>query len=184
MELTITARKQKSKSEINRIRREGDIPAVVYRKGIDSKPVTVSGPQFQAHLRGIEKGCLATQFFNITDGKEKYRVLLKDITYNRTTYDIQHIDMLIVEDSDVITIHVPIICKNEEDCVGIVEGGQLKRVKRSVKTSLKVSDVPKAFVVDVAGVKLGDAIRVRDLELKEGMKVKLQQTQVLVTVSK
>lgn len=184
MELTIKAREKKSKSEINRIRREGDIPAVVYDKKGNAKSVTVTGTEFHAHLRAIEKGCLATKFFNITDGKEKYKVLIKDITYNRTTYNVLHLDMMKVEDQDQVTIHIPVLCKGEDSCIGINEGGQLKRVKRSVKVSLKVADIPDAFVVDVSKIALGEALRVRDLSLKEGMRVRLQPTQVLVTVSK
>ena len=184
MELTIQARESKSKGELNRIRRAGNIPAVVYNKGEENKSVTISGVEFQAHLRAIEKGTLATQFFTIIDGSEKYKVLLKDITYCRTKYTIQHMDLMKVSDADDVTIHIPVKCKGEDECVGIVEGGQLKKVKRSVKVSLKVKDIPKAFVLDVAKIKLGEALRVRDLDVKEGMTVRLQQSLVLVSVSK
>lgn len=184
MDLTISAREKVSKGENNRIRRAGDIPAVVYDKSGNAKAVTINGAEFHAHLRAIEKGCLATQFFNVTDGKDKFKALIKDITYDRTKYTVLHIDLMKVEDKDDITIHVPVLCKGEDVCAGITEGGQLKRVKRSVKVSLKVGDIPKAFVLDVSKVRLGEALRVRDLDLKEGMNVRLQKTQVLVAVSK
>ncbi len=184
MKLTIQARESTSKSEINRIRREGKIPAVVYDKKGASRPVIVLGEEFSAHLRVMEKGCLATQFFEVTEGGQKYKAIVKDIAYCRTKYNVLHIDLMKVEDADEITIHIPILCKGLDECLGVTEGGQIKRVKRSVKVTLKAKEVPKAFVLDVANLRLGEALRVRDLDTTEGMKVRLQESLVLVTVSK
>lgn len=184
MELTVKARKSRAKSEINRIRREGDIPAVVYDRKGESCSVTVSGGEFRAHLRNMEKGCLATQFFQVNEEGKTYKTLVKDITYDRTRYDILHLDLMKVNDEDEVTIHIPVLFKGDDMCVGVKEGGQLKRVKRSVKVTLKVGDIPKAFELDVTNVRLGEALRVRDLDVKEGMKVRLQDSLVLASVSK
>ncbi len=184
MKLTIQARESKSKSEINRIRREGNVPAVIYDKKGTSRAITIMGDEFSAHLRGLEKGCLATQFFEVADGAHKYKAIVKDITYCRTKYDILHIDLMKVEENDEITIHIPVLCKGMDECLGVTEGGQIKRAKRSVKVTLKAKEVPKAFVLDVGHMRLGDALRVRDLNTTEGMKVRLQESLVLVSVSK
>lgn len=184
MKLTIRARKSTNKSETARIRREGDIPAIIYDRKGESQSVTVLGAEFSAHLRSIEKGCLATQFFEVSAEGEKFRALVKDIAYCRTTYNILHIDLMKVEEEDQVTIHVPVLCKGTDTCVGVTEGGQIKRVKRSVKTTLTVKDVPKAFYLDVSNVRLGESLRVRDLDTKDGMKVRLQESLVLVSVSK
>ena len=184
MKLQLEKRSLTSKSAIGKIRRGGDIPAVIYNSGKESTPVVVNGKEFDAHLRHIRKGCLATQKFEAELDGKKVSLIVKDIQYHRTTYNIEHIDFMELQGAQEITIHVPVVSKGDDSCVGVTQGGQLKRVKRSVKVSMKASEMPEAFVVDVSGLQLGESIRVKDLDVLPSMKVRLQEHQVLFSVSK
>lgn len=184
MELKLTKREISKKSELGRIRREGGIPAVVYLRKGPSVPVFLRADVFQAHLRAITKGCLATAFFNVEFEGKKFKALVKDITYHRTTYDIQHIDLMQVEDSDRITVHIPVVCKGVDQCVGVTQGGQLKKVKRSVKVSVTVAEMPSVFELDVTGLELDKSLRVRDIAFSPSIRPRLQEHQILVAVSK
>lgn len=172
------------KSDLGRIRRKGDIPGVVYHGGKENTTVTIDGPMFQAHLRAIQKGCLATTRFEVDLDGETFQAIVKDISYHRTTYNIEHIDLMKVTSDQIVTVHVPIVCKGVDTCIGITQGGQLKTEKRSVKISLKVKEMPEAFTLDVSPLSLGESIRVRDLVLTGDMKAKIDGNQILVTVSK
>jgi len=184
MELKLEKRSIGKKSELGRIRREGDVPAVLYLEKNNSLPVIVSGEAFQAHLRALPKGSLATVLFNVEYEGKKFKAMVKDITYHRTTYNILHMDLMKVEDSDRITVHIPVSCKGIDQCIGVTQGGQLKKVKRSVKISVEVGEMPRVFELDVSKIQLDESLRVRDLSLTPSMKLKLQEQQVLVAVSK
>lgn len=182
MELNVTERE--SRKGIKALRREGFIPAVVYDKSGNSTPVKLERKEFEAHLRQIEEGGLATVRFKLTLGKETFTAFVKDVAYHRVSYDIQHIDFLKVTDDERISVHVPVILKNADRCVGVTQGGQLKKVKRSVLVSAIVKEIPKHFVLDVADKNLGDQGRVSDLELTPSMRLKIHPKQVLVSVRK
>ena len=182
--MDISLEEREAGKGIKRIRREGFIPAVVYDKSGKSVSVKVSRKEFEAHLRMIEEGSLATARFNVTLGKEKFIAFVKDVCYHRTSYQIQHLDFMRVAETDRVTIHVPVAIKGEDRCVGISQGGKLKKVKRSVKTSCIVKELPSHFVVDVSGVELGGQMRVSDIETTPAMQLKIHEKQVLVSVTK
>lgn len=184
MKLNLMKREPRKKGELGKLRRDGNIPAVLYQTGKEGIPVTVDGSVFRAHLRSMTRGCLATQKFEVELDGKTFSCIVKDITYHRTSYNILHLDFMQVKESDVVTLHVPITTKGEDRCVGISQGGQLKRVKRSVKVSCKVSELPESFILDVAPVVLGGVIRVSDVELQPSMKLRENEKQVLIALSK
>ena len=184
MKLKLIDRKLGKKSELGRIRREGNISAALHVHSENSTPVIIDGSVFDAHIRSIPKGSLSTNLFDAEYGGEKFKALVKEIFYDKITYDVLHIDLMKVTDNDVVTVHVPVICKGEDTCLGVTQGGQLKKVKRSVKISVKVSDMPEAFFVDVSNVKLGESIRVRDIELSNSMKLRIDKKIIFIAVSK
>ena len=71
-----------------------------------------------------------------------------------------------------------------DKCKGVNQGGQLKRVKRSIKTYCLVKEIPEHFVIDVENVALGDQIRVSDIALTPSMRLQIHEKQVLVSVTK
>lgn len=185
MDLKLEKRLGSKKSDLGSIRRRGDVPAVFYlREGKGSVSVTVNGVEFATLLRGMQKGCLATQLLTVEYEGKTVKALVKDISYHRVTYAIEHIDLMEVALEDQISVNVPVLCRGEESCAGITQGGQLKIVKRALRTSVKVKEMPKAFTLEVSELQLGDSIRIRDLHLTPSMRVAIQRDQVLVVVSK
>ena len=185
MDLKLEKRLGNKKSELGSIRREGNIPAVFYlREGKGSVSVQLNGGDFQSLLRKIQKGCLSTELLSVEYEGKKLHAIVKDISYHRVTYAIEHLDLMEVKTDDLVNVNIPIICKGEEGCPGITQGGQLKMVKRSLRTNVKVSEMPKAFVLDVNTLSLGGSIRIRDLSLTPSMRIGIQRDQVLVVVSK
>jgi large subunit ribosomal protein L25 len=182
--MDITLLERESKKDTKKIRREGFVPAVVYDKSGKSVSVKIDRREFEAHLREIEEGHLATVRFNATFGKEKFTAFVKDVAYHRTTYDIQHIDFMRVKDTDRISVHVPIYIKNADRCMGVKLGAQLKKVKRSIPVSALAKDIPKHFEIDVEHKNLGDQSRVSEIEFTGSVKPKIHPKQVLVSFTK
>jgi large subunit ribosomal protein L25 len=184
MKLELKKRESGTKSALKMIRRKGDIPAIIYQNGKASLKVVVDGPTFSKHLREMTRGCISTVRFEcILEGK-KFSAIIKDISYHRTTYNVEHIDLQPIEDSTRIRINIPVLTEGADECPAITQGGQVKRVKRSIPVSIKAKHFPKAFNMSVKGLNLGGSVRVRDLPKIETMKVLMADHQVLMSVSK
>ncbi len=184
MKLKLEKRLQGTKGALAKLRREGDIPGVLYVKSKDGVPIVIKGDEFRNHLRHVTPGCLSTQIFTLDLGGKTTKAIVKDIQYERVSYNIEHVDLMELHDKDAVSLYIPIICKGEDSCPGVSQGGQLKRVKRSIRVSVVAKEIPDAFVLDVTRLNLGEALRVRDLPLTPSMKVGMKPNQALVTVNK
>jgi large subunit ribosomal protein L25 len=182
--MDIALEERKSRKGLNLLRREKFIPAVVYGKDGKSVCVKLEERVFQEHMRKINQGALATARFKLTLNGESFIAYVKDISYHRVSYNIEHIDFMRVEEEDRITVHVPVVLKGVESCKGITQGGKLKKVKRSVKVNCQVKELPENFIVDVKNLALGEQIRVSDVKLTSSMRLKIHEKQVLISVKK
>ena len=63
MQLEILKREKQSKSEIKKIRREGNIPGVIYNTSKENENIFINGREFDAILRGIKEDRLSTTIF-------------------------------------------------------------------------------------------------------------------------
>lgn len=184
MKLRLHKRDELKKSITKRIRAEGNIPAVLYLKGKENLNIMVDGKEFHTHLQSIPNGQLATQIFDCEADGEKMRVMVKDITYHRTTYRIQHMDLQVVTDKDRVLVYVPLIHKGEDVCPGVTQGGYVKLVRSSVPVHMAVKDVVSKFELDVSKLQLGESIRIQDLPITKDMVINLDKKLVLLTIGK
>ncbi len=170
MKLDITKREIQKKRDAKRLRREGTIPAVLYRKGKEEENIAVKNADFQAILRMIKKGQLPTTVFTLKreNGTEQ-TALVKDIQYNPVTYDVIHLDFLELIDGQEVSVKVPIECTGQLECIGIKLGGFLRQVIRYVKVRCLPKDIPNSFQVDVRELAINQSKRIGDLQFPEGI---------------
>ncbi|NGX57772.1 MAG: 50S ribosomal protein L25 [Chlamydiae bacterium] len=184
MKLNIIERSKEKKRESNRIRRSGDIPAVLYGRGIESETVTVKGEEFAATLRAIPKGRLSTTVFTLVGkaGKER-RAIVKDIQYHSTTYNILHLDFEILEKDVRVNVKIPIECTGVLDCIGIKLGGVLRRVIRYIQVNCLPDDIPTVFEVDVKDLGVRQYRKLKDLAIPENVRPLANLEEVAVVIA-
>jgi large subunit ribosomal protein L25 len=80
MQLKVFKRVLSTKGETKRIRREGDVPGIIYVKGESTDSIAVRGAEFENILRSVLPGRLSTTMFLLQDenGKER-KAILKEI---------------------------------------------------------------------------------------------------------
>lgn len=185
MKLTVTKRPVERKSDAKKIRREGDIPAVVYASGQESESVLVNGTEFQTILRGITQGMLPTTVFEI-DGLagNKTKALVKGIQYHRTTYQILHLDFQLLQEDQPVKVKVPVECVGSAECVGIKLGGFLRQIKRTVEIECLPKDIPAKFFLDIKDLGLFATKKLKDLVLPKGVKLLGEQKDVVAVIAK
>ena len=171
MKLNTVPREAKKKSEVNRLRREGFIPAVLYVKGKEGKTFAVKSNEFSAHLRGVRSGHLPTTIFQLVDsnGKES-KAIIKDIQYNITTYDVTHLDFEELLANEKVNVKVPIECVGAAECLGIKLGGVLRQVIRHIRVNCFPKDIPTYFELDVKELGLKQSKRLSDLTIPQSVR--------------
>jgi len=184
MKLNITERVHGKKSELNRIRHEQNIPAVLYDNEGSNKNITVSGADFSKALRAIEKGQLATTVFELDLNGHTLPAVVKEVQYHKTTYNILHLDFQTLEKKKKISINVPVTYTGVDECVGIKLGGFLRQVKRTVRVKCLPEHLPKSFVVDVRGLGIRQSKRINDIAVPANVEILDDASNVVATIAK
>lgn len=184
MKLAVKTRLSEKKKDVKDIRREGNIPAIIYFSKGQPEKLTVDGLEFKAVLRGMKPGQLPTTIFTLSDGKKERRAIIKDIQYHLTSYVVSHIDFEELVDDVPVNIKVPVNCIGVIDCVGIKLGGFLRQVVRHVKVQCLPKHIPAEFSVDVRDLGIRQSKRMKDVELPVGVKPLASLEEVLVVIAK
>lgn len=185
MKLTTLKRPAEKKREVNRLRREGFIPAVIYRRAQAAENLSVSATEYNALLRNVEPGRLSTKIFTlIGENGASRRAILKEVQYNIINYDVIHLDFEELHEDTPLNVKVPIECTGVVDCVGIKLGGALRQPLRTVKVKCLPRDIPEAFFLDIRSMALYDTRRISDLNIPASIKPIGNTNEVAVVIVK
>ena len=185
MKLQTVKRAADKKSEAKKLRREGFIPAILYARGQAGEAIAVNGNEFASYLRNIKPGHLPTTAFSLVDetGKER-RVLIKDIQYEITTYDVTHLDFEELLKDQKINVKVPIECTGVVDCVGVKLGGVLRQVIRHVRVRCLPKDMPTFFELDIRELGLRQSKRLSDIQIPKTVRPLVNLNEVVAVIVK
>ena len=146
---------------------KGLVPGVVYGKG--SKTLSIA---FENKVLNklMHTGGFYSKIINIdVDGKSE-KVLPKVLQYHPVTDKLIHFDFLRVQDDTNVTVDVPVEYLNQEVCPGLKQGGVLNLVRRFVELSCNANNIPEKLQYDLIESEIGDAIKISNIELPEGVK--------------
>jgi large subunit ribosomal protein L25 len=91
----------------------------------------------------------------------KYKAILQDIQFHPVTDNILHADFLELIEGKKITMAVPV--KTNGLPIGVTEGGKLMIKIRKLKVKALPEFIPETVTVDVAHLKIGNSIKVKDI---------------------
>lgn len=166
-------REQTGSRTVQKIRREGRIPAIMY--GHKQEPVAIS---LDAHnfVEGLHHG---HRLMDIQVGKKKEKALIKELQYDHLGRDIIHVDLMRVDVSETVKVMVPIELKGT--AAGTHEGGIIEEHADHLEIECKVVEIPEAVVVSIKEVHVGDALHAGDVELPDGIVLLSSPDTILVT---
>ncbi len=185
-EMTAVVRSDLGKAATRRLRHSGQVPAVIY--GDDKEPASI----MMVHddlMHNLENEAFYSHILSITVDGKKENVVLKDLQRHPARASILHADFQRVSSTSEMKMHVPLHFVNEEVAPGVKQGGALNRLMADVEISCLASALPEYIEVDVAGMEIGDSIRLSQLSLPEGVTITAltrgdDYDQAVVTVQK
>lgn len=177
IKLTATTGRELGNGPSRRVRAEGKIPGVVYGLGADPIPVTVEWKPLRAALT-TEAGLNALIDLDI-DG-DVALTIIKEMQRHPIRGDVMHLDFLRVSADALISIDVPINLTGEAEAVE-VENGTIDHLLYNITVNAKPADIPNELTIDISAMKIGDALRVEDLELPAGVTTDVDGEEVIAT---
>ena len=100
------------------------------------------------------------------------KVVVKDIQRHPFKPFVMHIDFQRIDESESLTIRVPIHFLNEESCAGVkLGGGLISKVMTELEITCLPKDLPEAIDIDLAELQVGEAIHLSDLTVPDGVQI-------------
>ena len=166
--LAAEPRTTRGKNEARRLRVSGRIPAVVYGAFKDSQAVSINPKDV---LKIIRSKTGHNSIFDIDiAGVERVPVIVSDEQYDPVKSNLLHVDLRRIDLTRKLRVSVPVHVTGDSKGVK-QQGGVLDVVTRTVEIECVPDDIPNQFDIDVTELMVGNAIRVSDLPIKEGVRV-------------
>lgn len=158
----VTPRETFGKNASRRTRRAGKIPGILYGADQGPVPLTVDPIDIERILHS-ESGANTLFRLGLTGTEKQRHVMLKDYQVDPVKGELIHADFVRIKMDEVVEISVPIRIVGE--AVGVkVDGGILEHVTRSIEISCLPTNIPENIDIDVSNLKIGDSIKVSDLQ--------------------
>ncbi len=156
-------------SLVRRLRREGEVPAILYGAGKENLSIAVNHDLLYHNLEREE---FFSQVITIeTDGKAE-QAILRDLQRHPHQTKILHADFQRVEENRQIYLSLPIHFIGEEECVGVrVDGGMISHLMNEVEVTCLPKDLPENIQLDVSQLRIGESLHLSDIQLPEGVQI-------------
>jgi large subunit ribosomal protein L25 len=164
-----TARKDEGKGASRRLRRTGQLPAVVY--GAHQEPVSVQMLHNTAMLASQHEWFYSSILDLEIDGKVE-KVLLRDMQRHPFKPLIMHLDFLRVSENEAITVNVPLHFLNQDTSpAGKTSGVVITHERNEIQIACLPKDLPEFIEIDLAQLKEGDIVHLSEISLPEGVSI-------------
>lgn len=159
-------RERVGKGASRELRRNSMVPVVIY--GDKKDPISLALPYKELSMQLHAGGFMTTLGTIKVDGTE-HKVLAKDYQLDPVRDFIEHVDFLRISKNTKVTVDIPVIFENEEDCPGIKKGGILNVVRHTVEVNCPADSIPESFIIDLMPFDMGDSINISSVALPEGI---------------
>ena len=149
------------KSTLKNMRKNGNIPAVLYSKN-SSSPISVT-------IANLPKEHTRAQLVQLELNGATKTVLMREVQVHPVTHKPLHFDFQEASPDDHVNVHVPLhyvgITKEQE------KEAALSILTRYLSVKGKLSLIPSKFEINMSQLKTGESVRLSEVQLPEGVKI-------------
>lgn len=158
--LTARTRTASGKGAARQLRRNGQLPAVVYGRRDEAESLALDTHELSRLLSRVHA---ATTVIDLeVDGGKPRPVLIREIQRHPYRPQLLHVDFFEIR-SDV-KIRVPVPVHLLETPAGVEMGGMLQFLRHELEVECLPNEIPSGFEVDVSGLEIGDSLHVSDVD--------------------
>jgi large subunit ribosomal protein L25 len=151
-------RSEFGKGASRRIRRSGQVPAVIYGHG--TNPIHISLPAKEV-MQAVK---VSNVLLDIDIDGQVELTLPKSIVRNPLKGYLEHIDLLLVRRDERVTVSVPVHAHGDYDRDGILE-----HVHNTIEVECLAISIPQSLELDITGLAAGDSKTAGDVKLPDGV---------------
>lgn len=180
LQLNANVRKSVGNGPARVLRRQGQIPAVLYGPGKEPVALTIVTHEFELTLKGGK--ALQTMFsLAIQDGETTNRsAMVKEVQTHPVSGTLMHVDFYEIAMDRKIWVNVPVVTTGKAP--GVEAGGILQVIRREIEVLCLPLEVPKVIEIDISALEIGDSIHLDEVALPANIEVPADVNFTVLTI--
>jgi len=164
--LKATKRTSASTGQVNKLRSEGFIPAVLYGGKKNNLNISLK----KLHLQDlIRTETFLSKVFDLDIDGSPEKVLPREIAYDPVSDEPIHIDFIRIVKGSVLSLEIPVKFVNFNKSPGLKKGGVLNIVRRKVELKCPIENIPDEIVVDLNNTEINTSLKISSVKLPENV---------------
>ena len=160
--LKATKRTTTSNGQINKLRSDGFIPAILY--GGEKNNINISLKKI--HLKDIiNTETFMSKVYDLDIDGSKEKALPRDVSFDPMSDEPIHIDFMRIIKGSKLILEIPVKFINLDKSPGLKKGGVLNTVRRKIELKCPAENIPNEIVVDLNNTEIGTSIKISSVKL-------------------
>ena len=159
-------RNTETAGQINKLRSEGFIPAVLYGGKKNNLNISIKKLQFQDL---IKTETFMSKVFDLDIDGNSEKALPREIAFDPVSDEPIHIDFMRVVKGSKVVLEIPVKFVNSEKSPGLKKGGVLNIVRRKVELKCPTENIPNEIIVDLDNIEINTSLKISSVKLPEGV---------------
>jgi large subunit ribosomal protein L25 len=160
------------RSGAKKLRESGRIPAVIYGRQTQPQSLELIAKEMEdlIHHSVSENLLVDLAIKNGGDGRPQRLALVQEVQHHPLTGKVLHVDFHEIAENEKVTVSIPVETTGEPEGVK-TQGGVLEHVLFKVRARGLAKDLPEFITVDVAHLKIGEAIKLGEIKAPAGVEL-------------
>ena len=164
--LKATKRTSASTGQVNKLRSQGFIPAVLYGGKQNNLNISLKKLQLQDLIR---TETFMSKVLNLDIDGSPEKVLPREIAYDPVSDEPIHIDFIRIVKGAILTLEIPVKFINSDKSPGLKKGGVLNIVRRKVELKCPIENIPDEIVVNLDNTEINTSLKISSVKLPENV---------------
>ncbi len=180
LELTANMRTSAGNGPSRVLRRQGNIPAVLYGPGSESVLLSISSLDLEHALKTASSNQIIFNMAVQNAQTGTRTAMIKELQIHPMSRKFLHVDFYEISKDRKITVNVPVVVKGRAK--GIEDGGMLQIIEREIEVLCLPFEVPESIQIDITDLGIGDSIHVKDLKVAENVEIPADTNYTILTI--
>jgi large subunit ribosomal protein L25 len=160
------------KGPARRARRAGQVPAVLYGHGTDTRHVSMPGHDVLLALRTPN---VLIRLDGLPGGSQL--ALPKAVQRDAIKGTVEHVDLIMVRRGEKVTVEIPVQVTGD-----VVPDGLLDQQVVQVTVEAEATNIPPGVEVNISALPIGGSVHAGDLELPQGVSLAVEPDMLILHV--
>ncbi|RZB34981.1 MAG: large subunit ribosomal protein L25 [Desulfobacteraceae bacterium Eth-SRB1] len=162
------------------LRRNNQIPAVLYGRGTETVLLSVDISDLE---RALKESTVSQLLLNLViQNGETYTktAMIKELQTHPVSRDFLHIDFYEIAMERKIKVNVPVITKGKSE--GVELGGMLQIIRRELEVLCLPLEIPESIEIDITDLGIGDSVHVNEISLEGDAEIQADVNFTVLTI--